>query len=324
MTEISQIHVGILRYPGAQEAAILGLVDLFIVANQLVKYENSQSMVDLKVSIIQLEDKIDYTNIAFLKTKASYKEFSALILPPCLKGIPDIDSNLPYIRFLKSHHEKGTILASVCAGAFLLAGTGLLSNRYATTHWSYNDQFQVRFPKIIVDTDQLLIDDGDIITAGGAMSWGDLGLRLIERFFGPIVKIAVAKMFVMQPSGREQCHYRIFSPCLEHGDSAILKAQNYISKSKGADLTLVVLSKVTQLEIRTMQRRFVKATGMNITEYIQRHRVHKAQEFLQFSDLCIEHIAKKVGYKDYNAFCKIFIKIVGITPNVYRNNFSIL
>lgn len=151
---------------------------------------------------------------------------AAVILPPTLE--PPIESCLaqPWSAWLRDCHERGAILGSVCAGAFLLAESGLLSGRNATTHWAYAEQFRQRFPDVCLDTDQLVIDDGDVITAGGAMAWTDLGLRLIDRFLGTSVMIETARMLLIDPPGREQRYYSVFSPRLKHGDSAILKVQH--------------------------------------------------------------------------------------------------
>ena len=101
--------------------------------------------------------------------------------------------------------------ASICASAFLLGETGLLAGRTITTNWVIAETFELRFPDVNVDTDRLLSDDGDIVTAGGVMAWVDLGLKLIDRFLGPTVMLEIARQFVIDPPGREQ---RYYSTCL--------------------------------------------------------------------------------------------------------------
>lgn len=325
MTNFQPIHIGILRYSGAQEATILGLRDLFTIANQLAHNITEQSLPDLKVSIIDLEDKIDYTDIAFLKVHHLEKDFAAIIIPPDLKGIPSILKNDLYVKFLQRHHQKGTTLASVCTGAFLLAKTGLLAHRSITTHWKYGKILKQLFPDVILKLDQLLVDDQDIITTSGGMCWGDLGLCLIKRLLGPVVMAETAKMCLLQPTQREQRHYCIFEPCFYHGDLDILRLQKWIENAKiKEEFTLNKLSQVANLKIRTLQRRFIKATGFNITEYLQRYRIHQAQIFLQFTQMPLQEISCNVGYLDEVAFSKVFIRIVGLKPMVYRQIFSVL
>lgn len=325
MTHIQSIHIGILGYPGVQESTLLGLKDMFMMANQLARTVTEQSFPQLQVGIIDLEDKIDYTDIAFLKSYAQEKYFSVIIVPPDLNGIPSVSIDDMYIKFLKRHHQQGTILASVCTGAFLLAQAGLLSHRPVTTHWKYGNVLKQAFPEIILQIDKILVDDQDILTASGGMCWVDLGLSLIKRLLGPVVMAETSKMYLVQPSRREQNHYSIFEPELHHGDNDILRLQYWIENTKIKEpITLKRLSKVSKLKVRTLQRRFVKATGLNITEYLQRYRIKQSQVFLQFTDMPVKQIANNVGYHDDSAFAKVFTKIVGLKPNIYRQIFSMI
>ncbi|WP_242494160.1 GlxA family transcriptional regulator [Salipiger sp. IMCC34102] len=244
-----------------------------------------------------------------------------LILPPSLEEpIPPVIA-APLADWLHACHDAGATLASVCGGAFLLAETGLLAGRTVTTHWVYADAFRARFPDVVLDTDRLIIDGGDILSAGGLMSWTDLGLKLVDRFLGPVVMGRTARMMLVDPPGREQRYYSGFAPRLTHGDAAVLKAQHVLQANQGRDARLAVLAKAAGLEQRTLLRRFQKATGLTTTAYAQRLRVAKAQELLQFNRLPIERIAWEVGYADAGAFRKIFHRIVGLTPGEYRLRF---
>lgn len=190
-----------------------------------------------------------------------------------------------------------------------------------TTHWAYAQRLQERFPKVSVDADRLIIDDGDIITAGGLMSWTDMGLRLVDRLLGPSVMIETARMLLVDPPGREQRYYSVFSPRLTHGDAAVLKVQHWLQSTQAKDVTLATLADQAKLEERTFLRRFQKATGMTTTEYCQRLRVGRARELLQFSTNSIDRVAWEVGYSDSGAFRKVFTRIVGLSPGEYRRRF---
>ncbi|WP_231636281.1 GlxA family transcriptional regulator [Novosphingobium sp. ST904] len=128
---------------------------------------------------------------------------------------------------------RGATLASSCGGAFILAATGLLDGRPATTHWLFAQDFRERFPKVLVEPDKIVIEDGDIITGGGLMAWTDLGVRLVDRLLGPTVMIETAKFLLVDPAGREQRHYSSFAPKLTHGDEAILKVQHWLQSRGG-------------------------------------------------------------------------------------------
>src|SRR5699024_11161782 len=146
-----------------------------------------------------------------------------LILPPSLDGPVTAGVAAPSLDWLRDRHVGGTILASVCSGAFLLGETGLLDGRPSTAHWFLEGQFRDRFARVPVDVDRLLIDGGQILTAGGVMSWTDLCLRLVERLRGAEVMTQTARFLLVDPPGREQRYYSIFSPRTGHGDAAVLE-----------------------------------------------------------------------------------------------------
>ncbi|EMY1073320.1 GlxA family transcriptional regulator [Salmonella enterica] len=316
------IGIGIVRYNKAQLSAILGLTDLFYIANRLSAAHSTQGYTHLYVSHWEWDIVADLPSCTFQSDPGREDELTAIILPPTLSEPISGNSASAWLDWLQQHHAKGSILGSVCAGAFLLGETRLLDGREVTTHWTYAEQFQARFPSVRLNADRLIIDDGDIITAGGAMSWTDLGLRLVERFLGPIIMLETARMLLVDPPGREQRYYSVFNPKLTHGDAAILKVQHWLQVTEAAETSLPILAKRANLELRTFQRRFRKATGMTITEYCQRLRVGKARELLQFSTLSLDRIAWQIGYSDSGAFRKVFTKFVGLSPSDYRRRFN--
>ena len=324
MTCDEPIEIGLVLYPGAQLAAVLGLTDLFGVASGIAARHRRQNFNPLRVSHWQpgVPGKAPVPVRIFDTAPDDESTLSVLILPPGLGEPLSPETAALFTGWLRNHHAKGVTLGSVCAGAFLLGETGLLKGRTVTTHWLHVEQFQARFPEARMDADQLIIDDGDIITAGGAMAWTDLGLRLVDRFLGPTVMIETARILLVDPPGREQRYYSVFSPRLTHGDMSVLKVQHWLQATDAKDIALETLAEQAGLEERTFLRRFQKATGMTTREYCQRLRVGKAREMLQFSRLPIDSIAWDVGYSDPAAFRKIFTRIVGLTPGEYRRRFS--
>jgi transcriptional regulator GlxA family with amidase domain len=246
-----------------------------------------------------------------------------LILPPNLDTDPQGGAIPQLQEWVETQHASGCIVCSVCGGAFLLAKTGLLNGRSATTHWSFSETLAERFPEIRVDTEKLIIDDGDIITAGGLMAWVDLGLKLVDRFLGPTVMLESARFFLVDVSGRQQRFYSNFSPKLHHGDEPILKVQQWLQNSDVSRMSVSTMAAKARMGERTFLRRFQKATGLTPTEYVQHLRVGKARESLEFSSLAMKEIAWKVGYEDYGAFRKVFQKIMGLSPGDYRLRFGV-
>jgi transcriptional regulator GlxA family with amidase domain len=309
---MSTICIGIILYPGSQRSAALGLADLFEIAGRIAR-EAAPAVPSLQVRMLEQP----------WPEGSDAPGCDVLILPPSLEPPITPATAAPLAGWLRARHAEGTVLASICAGAFLLGETGLLQDREVTTHWAYAEAMKVRFPTARVDTDRLLIDGGDIISAGGLMAWTDLGLRLVARFLGPVVMAQTARTLLVDPPGREQRYYSGFAPKMTHGDSAVLKAQHFLHESSGRETRISVLSQQAGLEERTFLRRFLKATGLTATDYAQRLRVTKAQELLQFGRLPIESVAWQVGYSDASAFRKIFLRIVGLTPGEYRQRFHV-
>lgn len=311
---MSEIRIGIVLYPGAQLSAALGLADLFEVAGGIAE-RVGEGAPHLEIEMIQPSEG------AMPEPATGTSACHVLILPSSLQAPISPDVAAPLASWLRARHAAGAILASVCGGAFLLAETGLLTGRAATTHWIYAEAFRERFPDVSLDTDRLIIDGGDILSAGGLMSWTDLGLKLVDRFLGPVVMGQTARMMLVDPPGREQRYYSGFVPRLTHGDAAVLKAQHFLQATEGRDARLATLAKEAGLEQRTLLRRFQRATGLTTTDYAQRLRVAKAQELLQFGRLPVERISWEVGYSDAGAFRRIFHRIVGLTPGEYRRRF---
>lgn len=319
----SAIEIGLVIYPGAQLASVYGLTDLFGVATRIAS-RNPEQKPELAITVSHWrlqEPGLQPVRVFETETRSRMTP-DVLILPPALGEAPSAETASAYSPWLLDQHRQGTILCSICAGAFLLGETGLLSGRSATTHWAHADLFAARFPAAHLDVDKLVIDDGDLITAGGVMAWTDLGLKLVERFLGPTIMAGTARLLVIDPPGREQRFYSSFSPRLTHGDLAVLKVQHWLHATGAKDMSLANLVAQSGLEERTLLRRFQKATGMTTTEYCQRMRISKACELLQTSVTPIETIAWDVGYGDAGAFRKIFLRIVGLTPSDYRQRFN--
>lgn len=322
MTQAQAFEIGLVLYPGAQQASVLGLTDLFGIANRIAMSHQEQPGLPLRVTHWRQDTSAGAPSRVFDTAASTPSVLTALILPPTLAE-PNSEAQTDSLTtWLREQHASGVVLGSVCAGAFLLAETGLVAGRPMTTHWTLAGRLRERFPQIRLDVDKLIIDDGDLITAGGLMAWTDLGLRLVDRLLGPTVMIETARMLLVDPPGREQRYYSVFSPRLTHGDAAILRVQHWLQATQAKDIALATLAALAKLEERTFLRRFQKATGMTTTEYCQHLRVGRAREQLQFGTASIDRVAWEVGYSDRGAFSKVFTRIVGLSPGEYRRRFS--
>lgn len=326
-------EISILVYPGAQAAAVQGLTDLFAVADMRLRAQAAeeagapQGRPLLRVThLARREDgeagaRRIYDSAPPAEGAAEAAP-AALVLPPSLGEPPTAETLGGLADHLVKSHAAGAALASVCAGAFGLAETGLLDGRRATTHWIYAERFAERYPRIRVEAEHLLIDEGDVITAGGLMSWTDLGLRLVERLLGPAAMRETARFLLVDPPGREQAPYSPFSPRLDHGDAAILGVQRWLRRAEGREADVGAMAAKAGLETRTFLRRFRRATGLRPTEYRQRLRVDEARRLLESTRRPVAQIAHEAGYEDAGAFRRVFARTTGLAPGDYRKRFG--
>jgi transcriptional regulator GlxA family with amidase domain len=316
-------EIGILLYSGARPAVVLGLTDLFEVANRISLEQAQGPRAELMVSHWCANQASNRLERQHETHPGRHGKPDCLIFPPTLEIDSREEGTRRLLQWAKAEHASGTTLCSICGGTFLLAQLGLLNGKPATTHWSYANLLASRFPEIRVESDDLIIDLGDIVTAGGMMAWIDLGLKLVERYLGPVVMIKTAQFFLVDPAARQQRFYASFSPHLQHGDSAILRVQVCLETSPSEPTTIGEMASTAKLGERTFLRRFQKATGMTPTGYIQAIRIQKARELLELTSLSIKEIAWKVSYEDVGAFRKLFQKSVGLQPVEYRRRFGI-
>lgn len=314
----SALEVGLVLYRGCQIAMVHGITDLFAIASLFSKDRGGP---ELRVSHWNMEENGSFCRCYDTSPDAAGHP-DILVVPGRLTGPAEVEEAAPYARWLLDRHAQGTTLAASCGGSFILAATGLLAGRPATTHWLFAERFRERFPDVRVEIDKIVIEDGDIITAGGLMAWTDLGLRIVDRLLGPSVMIETGKFLLIDPSGREQRHYSSFAPRLTHGDESILKVQHWLQARAGRATSVSDMADQAGLEERTFLRRFKSATGMKPIEYVQHLRVGKARELLEFTKRSVDQIAWSVGYEDAAAFRRVFHRILGLSPGEYRSRFS--
>jgi transcriptional regulator GlxA family with amidase domain len=315
-------ELGVLIYPGAQMAAVHGLTDLFAVANRIAAEHQAAQLPVLRVSHWQVEGDQPPT-----RTYASHagddRALLAVLIPPSIGGFSAAQAPASLMQWLRDQHALGATLGGVCVGSLMLAESGLLDGRSATTHWTSAKTFAERYPNIRLKADTPIVDDGDLITTAGLMAWSELGLRLVDRLLGPSIATGTARFLVIEHSDSASECGSNFAPILGHGDAAILKVQHWLQSTGATEVSLTAMAERAGLEERTFLRRFRAASGLKPTEYCQHLRVGKAREMLEFSNGTIDHIAWTVGYQDPGAFRAIFKKITGLAPSDYRARFGV-
>jgi transcriptional regulator GlxA family with amidase domain len=310
LTTRSPLEIAIVCYPGSQATSIHGLTDLFSYADACAREQSSTSNPFVRVTHWRPGGDAPETPPAIVLIPGSQ-------IKPIERG--DVPECVAWIR---RKHSEGAVVAAVCGGVFVLAESGLLAGRRTTTHWLFANELRRRYPQLKIDADRLVIDDNDIVTAGGVLAWTDLGLTLVDRFLGPSVMAATARFMLADPPGREQRFYNRFVPPIDHGDKAILAIQHRLQANVQESISMSELAGRASLGERTFLRRFVRATGMKPSEYHQKLRIARSQELLELTRDTVDQIAMASGYEDTGGFRRTFKRVVGLSPSEYRRRFQ--
>lgn len=246
-----------------------------------------------------------------------------LIIIPAIHGnqVKAVESNKKFIPWIIKHYNGGAEVASFCIGSFFLAATGLLKGKKATTHWRFVNQFRNMFPEVNVLNDKIMTEEKGIYTSGGAYSYLNLLLYLIEKHVGREIAVLISKTFMIDINRDSQSPFIMFHGQKNHNDEQIIKAQEYIEGNFNNKITVEYLASMFALSKRNLERRFKKATSNTVAEYIQRVKIEAAKISLEKGTKNINEIMYCVGYADSKAFRNVFKKITGITPLEYRNKY---
>src|SRR5258707_10420371 len=218
-------EIGIAHYPGAQVACILGLTDLFGVASTIALDQRRSGQSPLRVTHWQpLHSRDANLSCIYDGAPRGSPKPRTLIIPPTMVDLPDPDVPAGVVSWVRNRHAAGATLVSLCSGAFILAETGLVDGKSVATHQICAEALAKRFPQIVVDVNRRIIDHGDIVTAGGFLSWVDLGLFLVDRILGPAMRAETARFVLSDPAAGEGRHFSRFSPPPTHRGKGVFKA----------------------------------------------------------------------------------------------------
>lgn len=321
-------HVTVLGFDYAFASAITGVSDLLSTAGVTWNYIHGNEMAsEFQVEIATLDGQpvkcAHRVEIAAHKSIEDIKN-TDLILIPTIAG--DIETTLRrnsgLIPWIIDQAHQGADIASNCTGAFLLAETGLLNGKQATTHWGFIEAFRERYPRVDLQPDQLITADGSIFCSGGGMAWLDMALFLIERYCGYDVAMASAKSNVVDISKSSQAAYSGIPGKRYHQDAVILALQDWLDVNFNQPTCVAQLADQTAMSERTLIRRFKQATGDSLVHYLQCLRVDAAKKLLRGTHTSIETITQQVGYQDVSSFIRLFKKHTGLSPSIYRARFS--
>jgi transcriptional regulator GlxA family with amidase domain len=225
------------------------------------------------------------------------------------------------VDWLAAVYARGAMLCSTCSGVLLLAETGLLDGREATIHWAYAPTFRDNFPAVRLIPEKVLVATGEreeFVMSGASASWNDLVLYLIARHVGPTAAQAIARFMLLQWHEHGQAFYAAFQPRTDHGDAVVLAVQEWIARHAAAANPVAEMVHRSGLAERSFKRRFTNATGFSPITYVQRLRMEAARRRLERSDDPIDEIGWAIGYEDPAFFRRLFKRLMGVTPGIYR------
>jgi len=235
--------------------------------------------------------------------------------PQCLQ------QNLEYVPWITKQYKRGAEVASLCTGAFLLAATGLLKGMQCSTHWMAAPAFRQMYPDVHLVTEKVITDQNGIYTSGGAYSFLNLVIHLIEKYYGRDAAIYLAKLMEIDIERKSQSPFAIFQGQKEHEDEPIKLAQEYIESKVGERISVEELADRFAISKRNFERRFKKATDNTPVEYVQRVKIEAAKKSLEGGRENVNEVMYAVGYSDSKAFRTTFKKITGLSPLEYRKKY---
>jgi transcriptional regulator GlxA family with amidase domain len=233
------------------------------------------------------------------------------------------DENRRWAPWLRTWHAAGARVAGSCTGAFLVADAGLLDGKPATTHWMFADELRRRYPAVNVTAGQMIVDNGDVITSGGATAFLNLVLYLVERFAGHDRANLAAKVLLVDGDRPSQLPYIAFGRERSHDDVLVHQIQQHIDLHVDEPLRIGQLAARFGLSERTLSRRFAAATGRGPRAYLQHARIQHAARLLETVSDAIDQIRSRAGYADPAAFRRVFKQATGLSPSRYRETYGL-
>ncbi len=320
-------HISILVPRGAVAlSCIEGPFILFNKANEFLSGLGKQPL--FKVELVGLtNDQQVYDRLFTVSPDTSIDKVSRtdLVIIPAVNGEMKkvIETNKEFFPWITKQYNNGAEVASLCVGSFLLASTGLLNGKKCSTHWAAANEFRQLFPDVELVSDKIITDENGIYSSGGANSFWNLLLYLMEKYTDREMAILFSKYYEIEIDRFSQSPFIMFNGQKEHVDEPIKKAQEFIENNFQEKITVDQLASMLALGRRNLERRFKKATSNSVTEYMQRVKIEAAKKSLESSRENVNEVMYKVGYSDSKAFRTTFKKITGLSPIEYRSRYNV-
>lgn len=321
-------QIAILATHQSINSDLFGLLDFFEYSNVLWQYQQRDAtplfhcyVVSPDGAPLQLKQ-----GVSLQVQPHQWQDADALVIAPAyaynraqLAAIAQPAT--PYFSGLRQAAAAGKLIAANCTGTFILAASGLLAHKNATSSWFFKDVFESLYPDVHLQLNKLLVQHDNILTAGATTSFVNLCLSLTEQLVGEHFARQIAKVMLTDPNRTSQIPYMDLTIDLQHNDSLIADVQKQLNRQLAAPFSLEALAEQFHLTKRTLLRRFKAALNDTPLNYLQRLRVEQAKRLLETTNQPVEQIVLQVGYEDVSSFRKLFLHYTELTPSQYRQKF---
>lgn len=306
-------------------ACIVGAHEIFTAANNYWRKNNKREL--FKIQWAGVSETTEFNNgmltLQAHTRVAAIPKTNLIILPSVVNTYQKaMDGNQVLIDWIKQQYKNGAEVATMCSGAFMLASSGLLDGKICSTHWAYADAFRKLFPNVTLHDHQLITHENGIYTNGGAYSFLNLIIYLVEKYYDRPTAIYCSKIFQIEMDRDSQSPFTMFTGQKLHGDEMVKKAQDYIESKLHEKISVEDLSSRFSIGRRNFDRRFIKATGNTPLEYAQRVKIESAKKAFETTRKTVNEVMYENGYSDVKAFREVFRKITGMSPLDYRNKYN--
>ncbi len=306
---------------GCIEGSYIG----FTRANEVLAGVGRPPIFELKLIGLTQEPQAYDRFISIKPDFTIHDDYAAdLVIIPAVNGEWNdvIALNREFFPWIVDQYKRGAEVASLCVGTFLLAATGLLEGKKCATHWMFQNDFRKLFPDINLVSEKIITDERGVYSSGGANSFWNLVIYLIEKYAGREVAVTCAKIYEIEIDRDTQSPFTIFAGQKDHEDDPIKEAQAFIESNYEKRITVEQLAEMVAMGRRTFERRFKKATSNTVVEYVQRVKIEAAKKSLEHNRKQVAEVMYDVGYTDTKAFRTTFKKITGLSPLDYRNKYA--
>ncbi|MCF0056926.1 GlxA family transcriptional regulator [Dyadobacter sp. CY356] len=305
--------------------SVAAILDVFESVNRFYQAQGKSSFFDIKLFSLPAESSGQtFGKYELLPIEVLEKQ-DLILIPAFAADVTEIavGENIRFVPWLQQQYQIGAEIASFCTGAFLLAATGLLNGKSATTHVNATSAFANSFPAVRLYGDAIVTDEDGIYTSGGATSSFHLMLHLLKIYCGREVVLHIAKLFAIDMDREQQAYFGTFQPPQNHGDNLVTMAQKKIENAYQESSTIEAMIQDIPASRRNVVRRFKLATGVTPIEYLQKTRIEAAKKLLELTDQSVLEVMLNSGYNDLKAFRQLFKKSAGMTPKSYREKFNV-